>query len=119
MKYKKQLIIILLFLISLIPVLADTPYNKTSALDTNYWFNTDALDTESTAGVFMYFFLIFILAFLVIVSEITKLPFLAFITSIMVFFFSFLFFTKISAIFGVGFVVVGFVYMIRSVTMAF
>lgn len=82
------------------------------------FFNNTILDTSTTAGVLMFFFLFICLIALVIFSEYTATPAIMLFTAIYAFFFALLIFVSISIILGIVFVVLSFAYMFRSIVFA-
>jgi hypothetical protein len=88
-------------------------YKKSLISGTN-WFNTDALDTSTTAGMLAYFFLFLLIAGLVIISEVSRLPIMMILTGLAGFFFGFLVFTQISAIIGVVSLIMAVGYALRG-----
>lgn len=82
------------------------------------WFNFDAIDTGTTAGVLLIFFLLAVLIALITLSETLQIPFFAFLSAVYGIFFGMLVFTVISAILGVLMVILSAGYIIRSLLMA-
>lgn len=95
-----------------------TPYGLSIITLTN-WFNTDALDITTTSGVLVLFFLFFVWVALIIMTEFTKVPIIGLLTSLYGFFLGFLFFTSISSILGLSFILINIFYIIRSVLLAY
>lgn len=108
------MLILFEILVFIMIVNAQNPYNA-SLIDFAGWFNTDKLDTDTTAGVFLYFFVFFILVALVVFGEYSKIPAVMFLTSFAGFFMGILFYTTISAMIGVVFTFLSVFYMIRSI----
>ena len=79
------------------------------------WFNQEATDTSTLAGVVMIFFLFFVWICMVAITEYSRIPVIGLITAIYGFFLSWLFFTIISAILGVVLAVLNLIYLMRSV----
>ncbi len=91
-------------------------YNNT-IIDKTNWFNTDILDVNTVAGVFLYIFLLLIIIGFIILSERLQIPALAIISGLAIFFYGILIYTKITAILGLFVTIIGCMYLIRSVLM--
>ena len=113
---KKSMLIILLSFLAMQIVAADEGYNLSNIA--NNWFNTEILDTDTTAGVFFYFFIFFIYIGMIVLGEVTKVPAIMFLSGLLGFFIGILFYVIISAIIGIIFIVIAMIYMIRGVTFA-
>lgn len=88
---------------------------SSSYLNGTNWFNTDALDTSTTAGVLLYFFVFSLIIGMIILSEILQLPALMLMSDLMIFFFSILIYSNISAILGIFVMLFGFIYLMRAI----
>lgn len=86
-----------------------------TSLLANEWFNTDILVTNTTAGVFFYFFIFIVYVGMIVLSEHVKMPAIMFLSGMLGFFIGFLFYVIISAVIGVIFIVIAMIYMIRSI----
>lgn len=102
----------MMMIISSASVQAEEGYNRTYI---GNFFNTDALDENTTSGVFMYFFIIFIFIGMIVFSEWSKIPIIMVISGVLGFFISLLLYSVISAIIGVIFAVISVMYIIRSI----
>lgn len=87
-------------------------------IDTTNWFNTDALDTSTTSGALMYFFLFMLMLAIVVYAEVTQIPIYFLIAGVLGMFFTFLIYTKISAIIGIGLFILSFAIMMRGIMLA-
>ncbi len=97
-------------------VAAANPYNL--SLLTGEWFNTEILNTQTTAGVLFYFFIFIVYVGMIVLSEHTKMPAFMFLSGLLGFFIGLLFYVIISAVIGVIFIVIAVIYMIRSIAFA-
>jgi hypothetical protein len=79
-----------------------SPYNINLMPD---WFNNDALDFNTTAGMLVYFFLLAIIVVFGILSFATRIPFVFIFTGIAGFFYGWLLFITLSAIIGALFMI--------------
>lgn len=93
------------------------PYS-TDTLKGFYWFDNQAVNTGTTAGVFVLFFLFGVLVFMIWLSEKTQIPFFALVSGVYGLFLGMLIYTIISAILGFLICMLGGAYMIRSLLMA-
>lgn len=82
------------------------------------FFNVNELDTDTTSGVLLWFFVFFLLVGLIVFSEYTRIPAFACLTGLAGMFFAALIYGSISAIFGIFMMVIFFGYIIRGVGMA-
>lgn len=96
----KIIIPIIVFIIVCTSVYADS-YDK-NVINETRWFNVDAVSTEKTRGVYMYFFLALLLFGLIAYAEFIKIPILFILIGILNFFFSIFIYMTVSAIFGMG-----------------
>ena len=97
------------------PIPPDNIYDDTD--DIAYatgWFNNDALDYTTTAGMMGYFFIFIILVGLIVACETIKIPALAIITGLGVVFFGIYLYTIISSIIGILSILFGLFYMVGS-----
>jgi hypothetical protein len=92
-------------------------YNEGILSSTN-WFNFDAINTGTTAGVMIIIFLFMVFVFLVWMAESMQIPFFALFAGLYGFFIGYLMFTIISAIMGTVLVVIAIGYIVRSFVMA-
>lgn len=98
-------------LIEAVPVF--NPYQKT-LIESTYWFNFNSLNTSSTAGILLFFFIFIILVGALIYSEYTKIPIIFVLTGIIWFFFSLLIYSIISAVVGILLAILSFFIIIRG-----
>lgn len=89
-------------------------YNIGLISNTN-WFNTDALDTGTTAGVMIFFFIFCMIIALFVAGEVSQIPILMLLAAIGGFFFGILVFVQISAIIGLIACILSIMYGIRGV----
>ncbi len=97
-----------------IPTVSEDPYNN-NIINATKWFNTDALDTSTTAGVLLYLFIFIILVGFIVYAEFTRIPALFVLAGIVWFFFALLIYTLISAIIGIIILVFALFFIIRGI----
>lgn len=93
-------------------------YGGSDLIGFTNWFDFDIFVPNTTAGVLMFFFSLAIIIALVVLSEYTTIPIIAFLTGLLGFFIGILYFVSVSAIIGLIFTILSTFYMMRAVFLA-
>lgn len=89
-------------------------YNASKLIGGTKWFNHEALDYTTVAGSIMFIFSFLIVIAVIGLGELTRIPIIQVFGGMLAFFYGFLLFSEISAIFGAMFIVLSVIYIIKG-----
>ncbi len=89
-------------------------YNRIWVEGTN-WFNMDVFNPETLSGAIFFIFFFMVIVFLIVLTEVTKIPFFGMLASLLSLAYSFLLFAVVSVVFAIVIIFLAAIYMFRAI----